>query len=155
MRLQIQHWFGSVSLFSKLSTNCCNLDVSGVEISIYFSKGALGEIHGTLSVKGLAGTEMLPLEKLVSTDKGVEGGDVLPVLFPNKPNPLKGEDEELVMALPLMSGLFLSGAVDAAVVGDFCRLTVVKDPIEKRRASDEPLNGCPPSAAAAGDVALT
>ena len=122
---------------------------------MYFSKGALGEIHGTLSVKGLAGTELFPLEKLVSTDKGVEGGDVLPVLFPNKPNPLKGE--ELVMALPLMSGLFLSGAVDAAVVGDFCRLTVAKEPIEKRLASDEPLEeaGCPPSAAAAGDVALT
>ena len=166
MRLQIQHWLGSASLFSMLSTNCCNLDVSGVEISMYFSKGALGEIHGTLSVKGLATTERLlelvPLaeEKLVSTDRGVEGGDIFPLLLAlNKPNPelwLNGDEEEApVMALPLMSGLFRSGAVDAAVVGDFCRFTVDKDPIEKRLdvASDD--EGKPPSAAAAGDVALT
>lgn len=154
MRLQIQHWFGSASLFSILSTNCCNLDVSGVEISMYFSKGALGEIHGTLSVKGFTG---FPLEKLVSTDNGVEGGEDFPLLFPNKPNPLKGDDELVVMALPLTSGLFLSGAVEAPVVGDFCKLTVVKDPKEKRLASEEPLDdeGRPPSAAAAGDVALT
>ena len=138
MRLQIQHWFGSASLFSILSTNCCNLDVSGVEISMYFSKGALGEIHGTLSVSGFTG--LLPLEKLVSTDKGVEGGDDdALLLFPMRPNPLKG-DEELVMAFPLTSGLLRSGAVEAPVVGDFCKLTVVSDPKEKRLASEEPLD---------------
>ena len=140
MRLQIQHWLGSASLFSILSTNCCNLDVSGVEISMYFSKGALGEIHGTLSVKGFTTGLLLPLEKLVSTDKGVDGGDDLLLLPPNKPNPLKGDDE-FVMALPLTSGLFRSGAVEAPVVGDFCKLTEVNDPKEKRLAdSEEPLD---------------
>ena len=103
---------------------------------MYFSKGALGEIHGTLSVSGFTG---LPLEKLVSTDSGVEGGDDDDLLlFPNKPNPLKG-DEELVMAFPLTSGLLRSGAVEAPVVGDFCKLTEVNDPNEKRLASEEPL----------------
>ena len=107
---------------------------------MYFSKGAFGEIQGTLSVKGFTG---LPLEKLVSTDSGVDGGDdddlAPPLLFPNKPNPLNGE-EELVMAFPLTSGDFRSGAVEAPVVGDFCKLTVVSDPKEKRLASEEPLD---------------
>ena len=117
----------------------------------------------------------------MSTDNGVEGGDDLaaptmllfPPPTPNSPDvidvddPLwKGEAAEEpdvdVTAFPLTSGLFRSGAVEAAVVGDFCRLTVDRDPSENRldasaaeQEEEEEEEGSPPSAAAAGDVALT